>query len=83
MSTAIPESPTARLRRKATAEALSEAGFPVTEKTLATKAVRGGGPPYQTFGRTVLYRWDHALAWAEARLSEPRRSTSEADRAAA
>ena len=47
MTTAIPESPTARLRRKATAEALLEKGFPVSEKTLATKAVRGGGPPYQ------------------------------------
>jgi hypothetical protein len=79
MTTAIPESPTARLRRKATAEALTEAGFPVSEKTLATKAVRGGGPPYQTFGRTVLYRWADALAWAEGRLSPPRRSTSEAD----
>jgi hypothetical protein len=77
MITAIPESPTALLRRKATAEALSEAGFPVAEKTLATKAVRGGGPPYRTFGRTVLYQWSDALAWAEERLSAPRRSTSE------
>jgi hypothetical protein len=79
MATAIPESPAALLRRKATAEALTEAGYPVTEKTLATKAVRGGGPSYQTFGRTVLYRWSDALAWAEGRLSAPRRSSSEAD----
>ena len=43
MTTAIPESPTARLRRKATAEALLEKGFPVSEKTLATKAVRVAG----------------------------------------
>jgi hypothetical protein len=72
MTTAIPESPTALLGRKATAEALIEAGFPVSEKTLATKAVRGGGPAYQTFGRTVLYRWADALAWAEGRLAAPR-----------
>ena len=72
----IATSPTL-LRRKATAEALTAAGFPVTEKTLATKAVRGGGPPYQTFGRTVLYRWADVLAWAEGRLSPPRGSTSE------
>src|SRR3954471_19185238 len=46
-------------------------------KTLATKAVRGDGPTYRVFGRTVLYRWADALAWAEGRLSAPRRSTSE------
>jgi hypothetical protein len=79
MANAIPETPTALLRRKVTAEALTAAGFPISEKTLATKAVRGGGPPYQTFGRTVLYRWGAALAWAEERLSPPRCSTSEAD----
>ena len=79
MATAIPDNPATRLRRKATAEALTEAGFPTAEKTLATKAVRGGGPPYQTYGRTVLYRWGDALAWAEGRLSAPRCSTAEAD----
>jgi hypothetical protein len=77
MSTAIPDRPTALLRRKATAEALSEVGFPVSEKTLATKAVRGGGPAYQTFGRTVLYRWADALAWAEGRLATPHRLSAE------
>ena len=76
---AIPFNPETLLRRKQTAEALTAAGYPVAEKTLATKAVRGGGPTYRLFGRTVLYRWGDALAWAEARLSEPRRSTAEAD----
>ena len=79
MTTAIPERPDALLRRKTTAEALTEVGYPVSEKTLATKAVRGGGPPYRKFGRAVLYYWPDALAWAEGRLSAPRRSTSEAD----
>ena len=79
MATAIPDNPDSLLRRKATAEALTKAGFPISEKTLATKAVRGGGPLYRTFGRTVLYRWSDALAWAEGRLSAPRRSSSEAD----
>jgi hypothetical protein len=79
MTTAIPENPDALLRRKATAEALTASGYPVSEKTLATKATRGGGPPYRTFGRTVLYRWGEALAWAESRLSPPRCSSSEAD----
>jgi len=77
MTTAIPERPDALLGRKATAKALTEAGYPVSEKTLATKAMRGGGPIYQVFGRTVLYRWCDALGWAEGRLSAPRRSTAE------
>jgi hypothetical protein len=68
----------ARLDRKAVARALTEAGFPITETTLATKAVRGGGPPYSLWGRKPLYRWADALAWAESRLSKPVRSTSEA-----
>lgn len=41
----LPLNPNALLRRKATAEALSAMGFPMSEKTLATKATRGGGPP--------------------------------------
>ena len=48
-------------------------------ETLSTKASRGGGPPYQLFGPRVLYRWGDALKWAQARLSTPRRSTSEGD----
>ena len=70
--------PDTKLRRKALAKALDDEGYPVTEATLATKATRGGGPPYQLFGRIPLYRWGDALAWAESRLSAPRRSTSEA-----
>jgi hypothetical protein len=79
MATPIPCNLDTLLRRKQAAEALTAAGYPVAEKTLATKAVRGGGPTYRVFGRTVLYRWGDALAWAEGRLSEPHRSTSEAD----
>jgi hypothetical protein len=67
----------ALLRRKQCAEALTAHGFPVAEKTLATKATRGGGPPYRKFGRVVLYRWDEVLAWAEAQLSGPICSSSE------
>lgn len=67
------------LRRPDLVEALAERGFPITVKTLETMATRGGGPQYQTFGRAVLYRWSDALAWAEGRLSSPRRSSSEGD----
>ena len=71
--------PDALLTRRDTAAALRAAGFPVAEKTLATKATRGGGPPYRTFGPRALYRWGDALAWAKDCMTPPRRSTSEAD----
>ena len=75
----IPENPDALLTREQTGAALTAAGFPVKPKTLATLASRGGGPAYQLFSSRALYRWGTALSWAQARLSAPRRSTSEAD----
>ena len=71
--------PDALLTRDQTAAALTEAGYPVRPKTLATKATRGGGPPYRLFGARPLYRWGDALAWAEGRMGMPRASTSEGD----
>jgi hypothetical protein len=75
----FPIDPDTLLRRGELAAALTERGFPTAESTLATKATRGGGPPYQLYGRIPLYRWGSSLAWAESRLSEPRCSTSEGD----
>ncbi len=72
-------SPDALITRDRVAAELTAAGFPVKPKTLATKATRGGGPPYHKFGARVLYRWGNALAWAQGRLSEPQGSSSEAD----
>jgi hypothetical protein len=71
--------PETLLRRKETAEGLTAHGFPVAATTLATQATRGGGPPYQLFGRIPLYRWGDALAWAQSRLTPPQHSTSETD----
>ena len=34
------------LTRAAVAEALTKAGYPTARATLATRATRGGGPPY-------------------------------------
>jgi hypothetical protein len=73
----IPKNPDARLTRDALAQALTEAGYPVKAATLATKATRGGGPPFQLFGVRPLYTWSAALSWAESRLGEPRSSSSE------
>ncbi len=79
MSLQIPDDPDALLTRQVTAAVLTAAGYPVKAATLATKATRGGGPPYRLFGPRPLYRWGDALAWARDRLSAPRMSTSEAD----
>jgi hypothetical protein len=73
----IPNDPDTLLTRKQAAEALTARGYPTSERTLATKATRGGGPPFHKFGPRALYRWGDALAWAEGRLTSPRRSTSE------
>jgi hypothetical protein len=66
------------LRRNELADALTRAGYPTATATLATKAVRGGGPPFRYFGRFPLYAWGDGLAWARSRLSPPVASTSEA-----
>jgi len=62
------------------AKALSNAGYPVSPKTLASMATRGGGPRFHKFGSRVLYRWADALAWAEARLRGPVHSSSALER---
>ena len=79
MDATIPNNPDALLTRDAVAAALKAAGYPVAPATLATKATRGGGPPYCLFSSRALYRWADALDWARANTSAPRRSTSEAD----
>jgi hypothetical protein len=79
--TLIPENPDALLTREQLADALTEAGYPIKPGTLATKASRGGGPPYRLFGPRVLYTWRDGLKWAQSRLSAPIGSTSEADAA--
>jgi hypothetical protein len=77
--TAVPENLDALLTRNQVAAALTEAGFPTSPATLATKASRGGGPPYQTFGARAMYRWGSALQWANDLLESPVRGRSNAD----
>jgi hypothetical protein len=67
------------LTRERAAKALTAAGYPVTTKTLATKATRGGGPAYALFCGRALYRWADVLEWARRMTTPPRRSTSQAD----
>jgi hypothetical protein len=77
----IPDNPNARLRRRSAAAALTDSGYPTACSTLASKATRGGGPPYELYGRIPLYTWGPTLEWAKSRLSKPIRSTSEAEAA--
>jgi hypothetical protein len=71
-------SPDSKLTRVQLAEALTNAGFPTSPATLATKATRGGGPPYQYWGPKPIYTWAPSLEWAERRLSALVESTSAA-----
>ncbi len=73
--------PDTLLSRKATAAALTALGYRTSDKTLSTLASRGDGPPFHKYGAHVLYRWGTSLDWARSRLTPPRGSTAEADRA--
>jgi hypothetical protein len=53
----FPDDPETLLTREAAAKVLTVAGFPTSPATLATKASRGGGPPFRKFGPRALYRW--------------------------
>jgi hypothetical protein len=46
-------------------------------RTLAKLRVLGGGPPYRKIGRLVVYDPSDLAEWASAKMSAPRRNTSE------
>jgi hypothetical protein len=81
MTPLIPTDPSTLLTRDAAAAALTAAGYPVARATLATRASRGGGPPFRRFGVRPLYTWGDLITWAQSRLGPPMHSTSEADAA--
>jgi hypothetical protein len=69
--------PDALLSRRAVAQALTAAGYPIAATTLATLATRGGGPVYVIFNGRALYRFPDALAWAQGRMSAPHATAAE------
>ena len=71
-----------RLDRKQAAQFLTDLGYRTAPATLAKLACIGGGPTFESFGRKPLYREADLLAWAEAKTTGPRRSTSDPGRAA-
>ena len=66
-----------RLDRKHAAQFLTERGYRTAPATLAKLACIGGGPAFESFGRRPLYRESDLLAWAQARTTGPRHSTSD------
>lgn len=57
---------------------LTEQGYPIAATTLAKLGCIGGGPTFSHWGRKPIYAEDDLLAWAQARCSKPKRSTSDA-----
>jgi hypothetical protein len=65
------------LTRFQVAETLELCGIPMSSDTLATKATRGGGPPFRIFGKSAVYQWADVVAWVIETMGEPARTTSE------
>ena len=66
--------------RSEAAEYLTGRGLPITKSTLQKLACTGGGPTYRIWGNRSVYAVDDLDAYAEAKLSLPRKSTSETGR---
>ncbi len=64
-------------RDEAAAHVRNRWGLPCSRGLLAKLAVAGTGPLFRTAGRFPLYSEKDLDAWAENRLSEPRRMSSE------
>lgn len=65
------------LTRAESANYLTARGFKITKGTLQKYATTGGGPTYRIFGTRALSTPHELDAWAEEKMSAPRRSTSE------
>lgn len=66
------------LTREEASAHLTERGLKITKTTLQKMATLGGGPAYAIFGSRAVYTPQDLDAWADAKLSAPRTSTSEA-----
>lgn len=67
-----------RLSRREAAKYLTERGYKTSPNTLAKKATTGGGPIFQKQGPFAVYTPSNLDAYADEKLSQPLRSTSEA-----
>jgi hypothetical protein len=67
------------LDRAGAAQHLTEKGLRVSRTTLQKWATVGGGPEYRRFGNRAVYRTEDLDAWAERKLSAPRRTFKRSD----
>ena len=67
-----------KYKSREAAQFLTDRGFPTSYATLDTMVTRGDGPLYCKWGKYRLYDEDDLLAWAHARTSAKRSSSSEA-----
>lgn len=65
------------LTRREAAEYLSSRGIRTAPATLAKYATIGGGPKFRHFGRWPRYLASELDEWIDARLSGPKKSTSD------
>jgi hypothetical protein len=68
MTDLIPKNPNTWLRRGPAAKALTAAGYPISEATLACAGRRGDGPPFRINCRAAEYQWGPTLQWRISRV---------------
>jgi len=66
------------LDRAEAAEYLTGQGLRTAKTTLQKYVTVGGGPAYRRFGKRAVYLASDLDAWAQEKLSAPRRSSSAA-----
>ncbi|UDL95814.1 hypothetical protein LGH83_06320 [Lichenihabitans sp. PAMC28606] len=66
------------LRRAEAAAYVTDKYFPCSPRTLAKKAVVGGGPAYRLAGRIPLYSETGLDEWAKSKIGPVVRSSSDA-----
>ncbi len=64
--------------RSEAAEYLTNRGLPIAKSTLQKLACTGGGPVYRIWGNRAVYAIEDLDSYAEAKLTPPRNSTSQA-----
>jgi hypothetical protein len=67
--------PVTKLRRDDAADYIrKKSGAPCSPKWLAQLASKGGGPPYEKFGRFPIYCTDDLDQWINSRTTRPLRA---------
>ena len=64
------------LSREEAAQYLTERGLRTARGTLQKWVTTGGGPAYRRFGKRAVYLMEDLDAWANAKLTAPRLSSS-------